>query len=95
MNHLTDEQLADWLAGDANPETQAHLESCAQCRVEARQLRDGISRYAMAMRRQSAEAQRAHMAANHCSPEGFGAAPSALGRSRSAGAAAGGAKPRG
>lgn len=63
MNHLTNEQFADWLAEDANPETQAHLESCAQCRVEARQLRDGISRYALAIRRQSAEAQGVHMAA--------------------------------
>ena len=62
MNHLTDEQLAEWLAGETNQETQAHLEGCAQCQAEALQLRDGISRYAMAIRRQSAQAQSAHMA---------------------------------
>jgi hypothetical protein len=62
MNHLTDEQFAGWLAGEVNQETQAHLDGCAQCRAEARQLKDGISRYAVALRRQSAQAQRAHLA---------------------------------
>jgi hypothetical protein len=62
MNHLTDEQLAGWLAGEANQQTQSHLEGCAQCQGEAQQLRDGISRYALAIRRQSAQAQAAHMA---------------------------------
>ena len=61
MNHLTDEQLAGWLAGEVNQETQAHLDGCAQCQAEALQLRDGISRYAMAIRRQSAQrSERAH-----------------------------------
>jgi hypothetical protein len=45
-----------------NRETQAHLDDCAQCQAEARQLRDGISRYAVAIRRQSAHAQSTHMA---------------------------------
>lgn len=62
MNHLTDEQLAGWLAGEANQQTQSHLEGCAQCQGEAQQFSDGISRYALAIRRQSAQAQAAHMA---------------------------------
>ncbi len=62
MNHLTDDQLAGWLAGEVNQETRAHLDGCAQCQAEALQLRDGISRYAMTIRRQSAQAQSAHMA---------------------------------
>jgi hypothetical protein len=57
MNHLTDEQLAQWLEGGGNPQTQSHLAGCAQCRSEAEELRDGISRYAIAMRRQADRAQ--------------------------------------
>jgi hypothetical protein len=62
MNHLTDDQLAGWLAGEVNQETQRHLDGCEQCQAEASQLRDGISRYTVAIRRQSAQAQSAHMA---------------------------------
>lgn len=62
MNHLTDEQLAEWLAGEASQETQAHLDGCAPCQAEARQLKDGIARYTVAMRSQSAQAQQAHLA---------------------------------
>jgi hypothetical protein len=64
MKHLTDEQLADWLSGEANQETQTHLESCTRCHSEAVTLRDGISRYSLAMREQSARAQSAHMVGN-------------------------------
>jgi hypothetical protein len=56
MNHLTDEQLLEWLDGAAGPALQAHLESCAACRAEAHELQDGISRYAIALRRQAAQA---------------------------------------
>jgi hypothetical protein len=61
MKHLTDEQLAEWLAGDYSEETRTHLESCAQCRTEAAQVRDGISRYSFAMRREAARAQSTHL----------------------------------
>jgi len=61
MNHLTDEQLAGWLAGEADPQTRSHVDSCPQCGAEALELRDGISRYAIAMRRKSALAESAHM----------------------------------
>jgi hypothetical protein len=57
MNHLTDEQLTQWLEGEDSPQTQSHLAGCAQCRTEAQELRDGISRYAIAMRRQADRAQ--------------------------------------
>jgi hypothetical protein len=57
MKHLSDEQLAGWLAGEAEPETRLHLESCPECSAEAVELRDGISRYSIAMRRQAASAQ--------------------------------------
>ncbi len=59
--HLTDEQLAGWLAGEADQPTCAHLESCPQCRIEAIELRNGISRYSIAMRQQASRAQATHM----------------------------------
>ncbi len=61
MKHLTDEQLAGWLAGEANQETLSHLESCPQCKAEALGVRDGISRYAIAVRRQASFAQNTQM----------------------------------
>ncbi len=64
MNHLRDEQLAGWLAGEADRETRSHLESCPQCRAEAVELREGISRYSIAMRRQAGGAQRTHLSGN-------------------------------
>lgn len=63
MKHLADEQLAQWLAGEADEQTQSHLDLCESCRAEAFQLRDGISRYTIALRQQSARAQSAHITA--------------------------------
>lgn len=57
MNHMTDEQFAEWLAGETDAQTRAHLESCPQCRAEGFELRDGLSRYSVAMRREAARAQ--------------------------------------
>jgi hypothetical protein len=62
MKHLRNEQLAEWLAGESDEETRVHLESCAQCSTEAEQVRDGISRYALAMRREVAQAQSTSLA---------------------------------
>ncbi len=61
MNHLTDEQLAAWLAGEADQQARSHFESCPQCHDEALELRDGISRYSVSMRRQAGQAQRTHL----------------------------------
>jgi hypothetical protein len=60
--HLTDEQLLEWLDGGASPEAQGHLKSCEPCRSEAEALQDGISRYAIAMRRQAQESRSAGVA---------------------------------
>ncbi len=62
MNHLTDEQLAEWLQGEDAQQTQSHLAECAQCRAEAAEFRDRIARYSIAMRRQAELAQSARMA---------------------------------
>lgn len=34
MNHLADEQIADYLAGTADAPTRAHLDACSECRGE-------------------------------------------------------------
>jgi hypothetical protein len=57
MKHLTDEQLAEWLAGEASPETQSHLLHCDGCHAEATAVRDGISRYSLAIRQRAALVQ--------------------------------------
>jgi hypothetical protein len=54
---LTDEQFVEWLDGAASAEVRAHLESCAPCWEEAHALQDGIARYAIALRREAAQAQ--------------------------------------
>jgi len=56
-DHLTDEQLAEWLDGSAGQAVQAHLEDCAPCRAEAHALQDGIACYATLVRRQATQAQ--------------------------------------
>jgi len=62
MQHLKDEQLLEWLDGAASPEVQGHIKTCRPCRTEAEALQDGISRYAIAVRRQAQEAQSAGLA---------------------------------
>jgi 4-amino-4-deoxy-L-arabinose transferase-like glycosyltransferase len=64
MNHLTDEQLAEWLAGESGEETRAHLRCCASCNTEAINLRDSVLRYSMSLRQRSARAQSAQMTGN-------------------------------
>jgi hypothetical protein len=61
MKHLTDEQLAEWLAGEATQETRSHLQDCECCHAEAIAMRDGISRYSLALRQQAALAQSAQL----------------------------------
>jgi hypothetical protein len=62
MKHLMDEQLADWLAGEAAAETLAHLQQCERCHAEAMNLREGIARYSFSLRLQAARAQSARLA---------------------------------
>jgi len=62
MKHLSDEQLLGWLAGDADEAAQTHLRSCELCQTEAIAVRDGISRYSLALREKATQAQRAQMA---------------------------------
>lgn len=57
--HLTDEQLVDFLAGEGDGSTRAHLKACGTCREETESLRRVLARYGEAARG----------AAEH--PEGF------------------------
>ncbi len=64
MNHLTDDQLAEWLAGESTGEARAHLADCPLCHREALALRDDISRYSLALRHQARQSQSAHLERN-------------------------------
>jgi hypothetical protein len=55
MKHLNDDELAQWLSGEASVEERAHVDHCARCKAEAMALGDGISRYALELRRQASE----------------------------------------
>ncbi|MDR3764134.1 MAG: hypothetical protein P4M01_08580 [Acidobacteriota bacterium] len=50
MKHLTDEQIADWLAGESTAETRQHLTGCSECAAETAALSGGVRRYALAVR---------------------------------------------
>jgi hypothetical protein len=64
MNHLTDDQLAEWLAGESTEETRTHLADCPLCHREALALRDDISRYSIALRDRAQQSQGAHLEKN-------------------------------
>lgn len=64
MNHLTDDQLAELLAGEGTGETRTHLADCPLCHREALALRDGVSRYSLALRDQAQQAQGKHLKRN-------------------------------
>ena len=43
--HLSDDQLDDVLAGDADLEVTRHLQSCKPCRAEIENLRDALAEF--------------------------------------------------
>jgi hypothetical protein len=42
FSHLTDDQLAEHLAGDASKATEEHLSACAACRAESTRMRAAL-----------------------------------------------------
>ncbi len=42
FSHLTDEQLAEHLAGDASKATEEHVSACAACRAEITRMRAAL-----------------------------------------------------
>lgn len=60
MTHLTDEQIAGWLAGEAAEKTLRHLFECKTCAAEAAALAGGVRRYAAAVRREAQQASLRH-----------------------------------
>ena len=60
--HSDGRGIAGVAGREDGPAVRTHLEGCAACRDEAHALQDGISRYAIATRRQAAEAQGARLA---------------------------------
>jgi hypothetical protein len=56
MTHLTDEQIAEWLAGEAGAETDQHLAECSACATETAALANGVRRYGLALKYQARQA---------------------------------------
>jgi predicted anti-sigma-YlaC factor YlaD len=57
MTHLTDEQMAEWLAGEAGVETERHVAECSACAAETSALADGVHRYGLAVKHRAREAE--------------------------------------
>lgn len=43
--HLSSERLSQWVVGDGSPEDREHMQTCADCRAEARELENTLSGY--------------------------------------------------
>jgi len=42
MNHLSEKQISEWLAGTHRTDVQAHIQVCAQCQAEVDRLSDAL-----------------------------------------------------
>jgi anti-sigma factor RsiW len=50
IEHLSAEQISQWIIGDRPLERQAHVAECAACRAELGQLENAIAQFRTAMR---------------------------------------------
>jgi anti-sigma factor RsiW len=50
IEHLSAEQISQWIIGDRPLELQAHVAECAECRAELGQLESALSQFRTAMR---------------------------------------------
>ena len=57
--HLTSEQITEWLAGTPEPETARHARECPRCRAEVESLREALAQF-----RESGRRWTAHHATN-------------------------------
>ena len=44
-NHLTPEQISNWVIGERSPETQQHAGQCLECRAELDRLQDALTSF--------------------------------------------------
>jgi hypothetical protein len=50
IEHLSAEQISQWMIGDTTPELERHIAECGECRVELEQLETALSQFRSAMR---------------------------------------------
>jgi len=50
IEHLSAEQISQWMVGDRTPQLEHHVERCAACRGELAQIESTISQFRTAMR---------------------------------------------
>src|SRR4029453_16304476 len=57
MTHLSSEQISEWLLGECYADAQRHMETCAHCRDEVAELRDGLRVFRKSVHRWAEDAQ--------------------------------------
>lgn len=50
IEHLSAEQISQWMIGERTPELEQHVAECADCRDELEQMEDALSQFRTAMR---------------------------------------------
>jgi anti-sigma factor RsiW len=50
IEHLSAEQISQWMVGERAPEVERHLADCTACRAELEQLESALSHFRTAMR---------------------------------------------
>jgi len=50
IEHLSAEQVSQWMIGERTPQLEQHVEECAACRGELAQLESALSQFRTAMR---------------------------------------------
>jgi predicted anti-sigma-YlaC factor YlaD len=50
IEHLSAEQISQWMVGDRTPELERHIAECAECRVELDRLESALAQFRTAMR---------------------------------------------
>jgi hypothetical protein len=50
IEHLSAEQISQWMIGERTPQLQRHVAVCEECRAELEQLQTALSQFRTAMR---------------------------------------------
>jgi hypothetical protein len=53
IEHLSAEQISQWIVGDRPREMQKHVAGCAECRAELTHMENALSQFRTAMREQA------------------------------------------
>lgn len=56
IQHLSAEQISQWMTGERTPQLEEHVAECAPCRVELQELEASLGQFRTAMRRWSSAA---------------------------------------